>query len=146
MLFRSRVDIPLKARAAPVYVHDVRVPGMLHGRVLRPPYPGRDGGSFVGTSLIAVDRDSIAHHLEESGEPIALTEALLSTEYDAGGLPRRIGVELWAEPESPPMRLAADRQGDVEVIGDSVRRELARMSFRLEGASGTGAYELLKRA
>ena len=92
------------------------------------------------------DRDSIAHHLEESGEPIALTEALLSTEYDAGGLPRRIGVELWAEPESPPMRLAADRQGDVEVIGDSVRRELARMSFRLEGASGTGAYELLKRA
>lgn len=57
----GRVDIPLKVRADPVYVHDVRVPGMLHGRVLRPPYPGRDGGSFVGTSLIAVERESIAH-------------------------------------------------------------------------------------
>jgi hypothetical protein len=92
------------------------------------------------------DRDSVAHHLEESGERIALTEALLSTEYDADGLPRRIGVELWAEPESQPMRLAADRQGEVEVAGDGVRRELARMSFRLEGASGTGTYELLERA
>lgn len=92
------------------------------------------------------DLDSVAHHLEESGERIALTEALLSTEYDADGLPRRIGMELWAEPESPPLRLAADRQGDVEVIGDGVRRELARMSFRLDGASGRGTYELLRRA
>lgn len=57
----GRVDIPQKVRAAPVYVHDVRVPGMLHGRVVRPPYPGRDGGPFVGTSLLSVERESIAH-------------------------------------------------------------------------------------
>lgn len=57
----QRVDIPLKVRGAPVYVHDVRVPGMLHGRVIRPPYPGRDGGAFVGRSLISVDKSSVAH-------------------------------------------------------------------------------------
>ena len=38
---------------------DVRVPGMLHGRVIRPPYAGVDAGAFVGTSLIAVDEASV---------------------------------------------------------------------------------------
>src|SRR5205814_1057112 len=50
-----RVDLPAKATGELVYVHDVRVPGMLHGRVVRPPYAGVDAGAFVGTSLIAVD-------------------------------------------------------------------------------------------
>ena len=56
----SRVDLPAKATGGLVYVHDMRVPGMLHGRVVRPPYAGLDGGPFVGTSLIAVDEASIA--------------------------------------------------------------------------------------
>ncbi|MGD9836985.1 MAG: molybdopterin cofactor-binding domain-containing protein [Afipia sp.] len=54
-----RVDLPAKATGELVYVHDVRVPGMLHGRVVRPPYAGVDAGSFVGTSLIAVDESSV---------------------------------------------------------------------------------------
>ena len=58
---QSRVDIPAKATGQSVYVHDMRVDGMLHGRLVRPPYVGIDHGSFVGTSLISVDRGSIAH-------------------------------------------------------------------------------------
>jgi nicotinate dehydrogenase subunit B len=54
-----RVDLPAKATGELVYVHDVRVPGMLHGRVVRPPYAGVDTGAFVGTSLIAVDKTSV---------------------------------------------------------------------------------------
>src|SRR5205807_764915 len=54
-----RVDLPAKATGELVYVHDVRVPGMLHGRVVRPPYAGVDAGPFVGTSLIAVDESSV---------------------------------------------------------------------------------------
>src|SRR5438477_10827915 len=54
-----RIDLPAKATGEPVYVHDVRVPGMLHGRVVRPPYAGVDAGAFVGTSLIAVDEASV---------------------------------------------------------------------------------------
>jgi nicotinate dehydrogenase subunit B len=54
-----RTDLPAKATGELVYVHDVRVPGMLHGRVVRPPYAGVDAGSFVGTSLIAVDEASV---------------------------------------------------------------------------------------
>src|SRR3984885_10997360 len=45
-----RVDLPAKATGELVYVHDIRVPGMLHGCVVRPPYAGVDGGDFVGTS------------------------------------------------------------------------------------------------
>jgi nicotinate dehydrogenase subunit B len=54
-----RVDLPAKATGELVYVHDVRIPGMLHGRVVRPPYAGVDAGDFVGTSLIAVDEASV---------------------------------------------------------------------------------------
>jgi nicotinate dehydrogenase subunit B len=53
------VDLPAKATGELVYVHDVRVPGMLHGRVVRPPYAGVDAGGFVGTSLISVDETSV---------------------------------------------------------------------------------------
>src|SRR6201999_2042389 len=54
-----RVDLPAKATGELTFVHDVRVPGMLHGRVVRPPYAGVDAGPFVGTSLIAVDETSV---------------------------------------------------------------------------------------
>jgi nicotinate dehydrogenase subunit B len=56
-----RVDIPAKATGGLVFVHDMRVPGMLHGRVVRPPYAGLDGGAFIGNSLLSVDRDSVSH-------------------------------------------------------------------------------------
>jgi nicotinate dehydrogenase subunit B len=54
-----RVDLPAKATGELVYVHDVRIPGMLHGRVVRPPYAGVDVGDFIGNSLIAVDEASV---------------------------------------------------------------------------------------
>jgi len=54
-----RVDLPAKATGELTFVHDIRVPGMLHGRVVRPPYAGVDVGPFVGTSLIAVDESSV---------------------------------------------------------------------------------------
>ena len=56
-----RVDIPGKATGELNFVHDVRVPGMLHGRVIRPPYSGADHGNFIGNTLDYVDHNSIAH-------------------------------------------------------------------------------------
>lgn len=57
----ARLDIPGKATGELTYVHDMRLPDMLHGRVVRPPYAGLDSGEFVGTSLLAVDESSISH-------------------------------------------------------------------------------------
>ncbi len=56
-----RVDIPAKVSGELVYVHDMRMPGMLHGRVVRPPYAGADHGDFIGNTLQSVDQQSIAH-------------------------------------------------------------------------------------
>jgi nicotinate dehydrogenase subunit B len=56
-----RVDIPGKAVGELTFVHDLRVPGMLHGRVIRPPYAGADHGDFIGNTLASVDEKSIAH-------------------------------------------------------------------------------------
>jgi len=42
-----RVDLPAKATGAPSYVHDMELPGMLHGRVVRPP--------SYGARLVSVD-------------------------------------------------------------------------------------------
>ena len=57
----SRVDIPAKVAGQLTFIHDLRLPGMLHGRVIRPPYVGHDSGDFIGNSLIAVDESSVAH-------------------------------------------------------------------------------------
>ncbi|MDB5847707.1 MAG: aldehyde dehydrogenase [Rhodoferax sp.] len=56
-----RVDIEDKLTGGLVFVHDMRVPGMLHGRVVRPPYAGADHGDFIGNTLESVDESSIAH-------------------------------------------------------------------------------------
>jgi nicotinate dehydrogenase subunit B len=57
---QRRNDIAAKAAGEWTYVHDVRVPGMLHGRVIRPPHAGYDHGELVGRSLISIDEHSVA--------------------------------------------------------------------------------------
>ncbi len=57
---RPRVDIPAKVLGEAAFVHDLRVPGMLHGRVVRPPYAGADHGDYIGRTLAAVDEASVA--------------------------------------------------------------------------------------
>ncbi|MDB5550589.1 MAG: cytochrome-c oxidase protein, partial [Rhizobium sp.] len=57
---QRRNDIAAKASGDWTYVHDIRVPGMLHGRVVRPPYAGFDHGEMVGNSLISIDESSVA--------------------------------------------------------------------------------------
>src|ERR1051325_467381 len=46
-----RVEIPAMATAEFEYVHNVRVPGMLHGQVIRPP--------AVGATVVSVDESSV---------------------------------------------------------------------------------------
>jgi CO/xanthine dehydrogenase Mo-binding subunit len=46
-----RLDLPAMATGQFEYVHNVRVPGMLHGQVVRPP--------VVGATLVSVDESSV---------------------------------------------------------------------------------------
>ena len=47
-----RIDVPAKATGQFQYVQHVRLPGMLHGKVVRPP--------FMGAKVISVDKSSLA--------------------------------------------------------------------------------------
>ncbi len=55
----GRRDLPDKLRGTHTYVHDIGVPGMVHGHVIRPPYAGRDSGAFIGRSLIGYDENAV---------------------------------------------------------------------------------------
>ncbi len=46
-----REDLPRKVAGEPGFIHDVRVPGMLHARLVRPPSPG--------AKLVAMDESSV---------------------------------------------------------------------------------------
>jgi CO/xanthine dehydrogenase Mo-binding subunit len=55
-----RIDIPDKVTGKMTYVHNIRVPGMVHGRIVRPRGQGAYGD---GTSpkIVSVDEGSIKH-------------------------------------------------------------------------------------
>lgn len=137
----ARVDIPGKAAGEPVYVHDVRVPGMLHGRVVRPPYAGRDAGAFVGHSLIEADAASVAGlpgvvKVVVQGDFVGV---VARREEQAVRAARQLRVRWRAVPPAPPLDdLAAalkaqpatlrplKETGDVEAAlarGDSLSRQ-----------------------
>jgi len=64
---QARVDIPAKLAGDLVFVHDMRVPGMLHGRVVRPPYAGIDAGPFYCDAAFSNTVEAIANSLREAG-------------------------------------------------------------------------------
>ena len=81
--------------------------------------------------------------IDSEGEPAETSEALLSVEYDADGAPRRLGLELWTDPDASPLRVAADRAGEA---GTQSGRDAVPMRFRLDGVDGVGLYEVLRPA
>src|SRR5579883_179943 len=54
-----RTDIAAKATGAFTFVHDMRRPGMVHARVIRPPSYGVE--TAIGSALISVDMGSVRH-------------------------------------------------------------------------------------
>jgi CO/xanthine dehydrogenase Mo-binding subunit len=55
-----RIDIPAKISGQYTYVHNIRVPGMLHGRVVRPRGQGAYGDG-TAPKILSIDERSIAH-------------------------------------------------------------------------------------
>jgi CO/xanthine dehydrogenase Mo-binding subunit len=55
-----RMDIPDKVTGKYTYVHSIKVPGMLHGRVVRPRGQGAYGLG-TGPSIVSVDESSVRH-------------------------------------------------------------------------------------
>jgi nicotinate dehydrogenase subunit B len=91
----ARVDLPDKVSAKYVYVQQVRLPGMLHGRVVR---PQGQGAYADGARIVSVDATSIA---DIPGARIVrkrdFLAVLSSNEWDAVRAAKQIKV-VWDMP------------------------------------------------
>ncbi len=78
-----RIDIPAKVTGTYTYVHSIRIPGMLHGRIVRPRGQGAYG-SGTNPQVLSVDPGSISHipnvKVVQKGNFVGVTAPL---EYDA---------------------------------------------------------------
>ena len=118
-----RVDIPAKVTASYEYVHDVRVPGMLHGRVVRP--------AAIGARLVGLDESSVQHIpglvqvvrkenfvgvvAQREEQAIQAARTLKVTWSDWEGLPKQEDLYETVR-QSPVIRTQTGRgnQGDVQ--------------------------------
>ncbi len=118
-----RVDIPAKVSGGLIYVHDVRVPGMLHARLIHPPYAGRDAGTHVGSTLQSFDADSLGE-LKDGVRIVRLGDLLgvvAEREEDAILAARRLDA-TWSD--IPDLQDMSDLARVLDENPDT-RRELA---------------------
>ncbi|GJD62214.1 xanthine dehydrogenase family protein molybdopterin-binding subunit [Methylobacterium frigidaeris] len=103
-----RVDIPAKVAGGAAYVQDIRAPGMVHARIVRPPRPG--------ARLVDLDADAVASRpgvirVHRDGDVLAV---LAEREYAAVTAMRALArVAVWqgGTPVPEPDALFADLAG-----------------------------------
>ena len=86
----------------------------------------------------------VAAAIGAPGAFAGLERALLSTEYGPDGLPRRVGLELYAAEDALATRLAADVSATARSASGAVERLCAALAVR--GESGAGSLDLLTKA
>ncbi len=108
-----RIDIPAKVTGRYTYVQDIRVPGMLHGRIVRPRGQGAYGQGTTN-GILAVDEGSIAGigdaRILRRGDFLGV---VATHEYDAIEAAGRLQVS-YAEP--PEMSGSGDLWGSMRAF------------------------------
>jgi hypothetical protein len=82
---------------------------------------------------------------EEGAEGLIVDDPRLSTTYDEGGRQRRAGFELWPDEDSHPHRMAGEAVAGTSIELGRLRLDTAFFTWRMEGATGTGRYDVLRR-
>jgi nicotinate dehydrogenase subunit B len=123
-----RVDIPAKVSGAASYVHDMRLEGMLHARVVRPPsYDARLVGvdtvaieKMPGVKKVMVDGRFLAIVADDEFRAIKAMEALgaAATWQEAASLPERARISEYLK--GLPKRVFTIRD-DKAVAGVAVK-------------------------
>jgi CO/xanthine dehydrogenase Mo-binding subunit len=129
----ARIDLPDKVFGAARFVHDLRLPGMLHARTVRPP------------SRCAVLREVGAVALPEGGQVVrdgSFLAVIAATEWAAEALAARLGPRcLWDETDSLPDADALDAWLDQAGARGEPKVEIARS----EGGAAVPSRTLTRR-
>ncbi|MEO7743535.1 MAG: molybdopterin cofactor-binding domain-containing protein [Usitatibacter sp.] len=142
-----RFDIPPKVTGAYTYVTDLRVPGMLHGRVIRPPEAGahllRVDGSPTIAGLVRVVRkgDFLGVVCEREEQAIAAASKLVVEWSRPAAFFWRDYDELYRHlrAEKPKASKRGDEKGDVEAALRMATRVLeARYEYPFQSHASMG--------
>ena len=92
------------------------------------------------------DEEAVAGFVFDSGQPLSVFDARLSTTYDEDLRQRRAGLELWMQEEGGMARRAAGEalSGTSMDLGE-VRMDSAFFQWWMEGRQGVGRYDVLRR-
>jgi hypothetical protein len=91
------------------------------------------------------DSELLAAALIAGGHPVPVADPRLSTTYDAGGKPTRVGLELWmSDDEGEHARRAAGEATRLSGVSDDPPLRAGLLTIRMGGREGVGVYELLR--
>jgi hypothetical protein len=111
-----------------------------------------------GVALSAVRPAGVATHGDEAvtaflvepaeglATPVSVAEPRLSTTYDSEGRQRRAGLELWIRDDDElPRRLAGEAACGTSLQLADLQLACSFFHWRMEGRSGVGRYDVLRR-
>jgi hypothetical protein len=79
--------------------------------------------------------------------PVPVSEPLISTTTDGEGRQRHAGLELWLDPDGGfPRRAAGEVLCGTTLDLGRLRLDAAFFAWRMEGRTGIGRYDVLRRA
>jgi hypothetical protein len=82
--------------------------------------------------------------LDEQGT-VRVEDARLSTTYDVDGRQRRAGLELWVHDDEHPLRGSGEVLCGSTLDLGALRLDCAFFRWRLDGQTGVGRYDVLRR-
>ncbi|MET0136506.1 MAG: molybdopterin cofactor-binding domain-containing protein [Kibdelosporangium sp.] len=120
----ERLDLPDKVNGTPRFIHDMSLPGMLHGRVVRPPSPGASlrsldiGAAKALPGVVEIVRDGSFLGVVATEEETAIAAAELLRSHS-----------VWDESASLPASLGSflmSSEADTSAAGASPPSDLTR--------------------
>ncbi|WP_207536779.1 xanthine dehydrogenase family protein molybdopterin-binding subunit [Sabulicella rubraurantiaca] len=128
-----RLDLPPKLRGEPRFIHDMRLPGMLHARMIRPPRP--DARLVTAPDFALREGDFLAVVAATEAEAARAAERATRLARWEGGTPLPADWTRWLE-ETPGERSTVAEHGEAK-DGTSVLRRVFWRPFLAHGSVGT---------
>ena len=124
----ARLDLPPKVFGQPRFIHDISLPGMRHGRMLRPPGPSARLVSSVAAAAALAGKEA---QLVCDGSLVAVVAASQHLAQRAAALAAPL-LDWQAAPAAPPLPEQAD-------LADWMRRQPAQSAPIASGEVGPAA-------